>query len=51
MYYRLKDSKNTEKKIVLTTEISLTTNVFPIYLSIKYYTHSLQLFKTFRRNK
>ena len=26
----------TEKKIVLATEISLTTNVFPIHLSIKY---------------
>ena len=39
------------KKIVLATEISLTTNVFPIHHTIKYYTYSLQLFKMFRRNR
>ena len=44
-------SPTLRKKIVITTEISITTTVFPIYLRTKYYTHSLQLFKTFRRNK
>ena len=41
----------TDKKIVLATEISLATNVFPIIFNIKYKTHSPQLFKIFRRNK
>ena len=34
-YYEQEVGNNAEKKIVLTTEISITTTVFPIYLSIK----------------